>query len=330
MSDVTQLRRVYAEICRGYSEATYFDNEVYVAHFTTFDYTEIEAWQEEAQDRAVQRGIKTEAERLKWLNDKGIWTAKDETALSNHRMYVENLRKTRAKCAFKAQIDAIEAQLKEGETDLDKILDKRRRMIGITAEIAAEQQVQFQYVRYAFYRDRDLEYPLFSDIEMNKLDDEESDTLLSIYVGVVSRFSLDTIKRIAVQPFFANQFYLCADDIRAFFGLPIVDLTIYQANLLTWGQYYRNIFMHEKVPTEIATDPTKIDEFITRSANVKQVMAKTKQNETFVGVVGASSEDFKAMGAEDGTAHMNQMAAKQFRDGKDAAKEMGFVWVDKK
>jgi hypothetical protein len=328
---ISDLRRAYGEICRGYSEAKFFGQPVYMAHMTVFDQTEVDAYQARALEEAKKRGVPTEAERLKWLKECGIWTDKDEMDLIHQRDYVEGLRKTRKIVALKLQIEQLDKQIAEGVADLDKIAARKMDAIGLTAERVAEDKVQFEYIRLSFYRDRDLEYPLLSDEEMSKLSDEEMDELLMSYLSIVSRLTVDAVRRISVQPFFLNQFILCGDDISRFFGMPIVDLTIYQANLLSYGHYYRNVLSQNEFADDIARDPDKIDDAVNRARNFKAMNAKVdNQAGGFVGYVGATGDDFKAMGAEDGTSRMNQAATKQFRDGKDAAQHMGYTIVDKR
>lgn len=328
--ELTNLRRIYGEICRGYSEATWDGQTIYVAHLTTFDQTDIDLIQSEAMESAVARGIKSEKERLKWLKDKGIWTEKQERELNAQSDYVESLQKTRSKLALKAQIEQVDKQLKEGRIELEKMWIRRYTAIGLTAENVAEQRVQLEYVRASFCVDRALNEPLFTEHEMRELDEEVSEALLSIYRDLNPRFSPQAIRSIAVQSFFINQFYLCGDQLRDFFGVPIVDLTIYQANLLSYGQHYRNIFTHHQIPKEMTDDPDKIEDYITRAKNMKDLTAKADKNPGgFVGYVGASSEDFALMGATDGTKKMSEAADKQYKDGRDAARDMGFTPVDK-
>lgn len=327
-AETVALRRTYGEICRGYSETTWKGESVYVAHLTTFDQTEIDGLQDEAFHSAVKRGIKTEAQKVKWLNDKGLWTPKNEDEIKGLRWQIEGMEKTRSKAALKSQIKQIDAQLEADRKQLNKLLTQRASAIGLTAEKAAEQRVQLEYVRASFCKDRELNEYLFTESQMRELSEEDSDELLMCYVNTVSRFSVENVRRIAVQGFFVNQFYLCGEQLYYFFGQPIVDLTIYQANLLSYGQYYRNVFSHHQLPKDIADDPDKIDEYITRATNAKKLANQTAVKDGGrVGIVGASREDFEAMGVEDGTQKMREFAGKQYTDAKDAAKDMG--WTSK-
>lgn len=330
-AELTSLRRVYGEVCRGYSETTWRGNPVYVAHLTTFGQTDIDAAQELAFEEAKARGVKTEKDRLQWLDVNKVWTDKDESELAKERVYVDNLEKTHSKLALKVQRDMVAKQLVEGREKLNGLANRRHRAIGVTAERVAEQKVQYEYIRLSFYSDPNLEQRVFEKQDMRGLSDEDSDDLLIAYVDVSDRFTHDNIKRISVQHFFSNQFSLCGKAIHTFFDIPVVDLTIYQANLLLWGRHYQSVFEHHKLPPDIVDDPAKIDDFMNRTANTKAMMAKAgAQDGGRVGIVGAQREDFVAMGAEDSTAKMNEYAKKGYTDARDAARDMGYTSVDPK
>lgn len=329
--DTIDLRRAYAEICRGYSETTWQSKRVYMAHMTAFDQTEVDVYQARAFEDIKKRGLPTEEARLKWLKERGIWADKDEMDLTHARTYVEGLRKTRANLAFKLQIEQLDKQIAEGVDELDKLAARKIEAIGLTAERVAENKVQFEYIRLSFYRDADLKEPLFTSHDMEELSDEDTDDLLMTYIGIITRLSVDVVRRIAVQPFFLNQLSLCGDDISRFFGGAIVDLTISQSNLLSYGHYYRNILAQNDFAPEVARDPDKIDDALNRARNFRQMNAKVQDHAGgFVGYVGATSDDFKTMGVEDGTKRMSEAAARQFKDGKDAAQHMGYQIVDKR
>ena len=328
--ELTKLRRAYAEVCRGYSEAKWRDETVYIKHLTIFDQTEIDVLQDQAFDEAVNKGVATEKDRLKWLEDKGMWKRVDENKLNGQRSYIEGLEKSKSKAALKIQVEALDKQLAEGRLKLAEDVEKRRRLIGLTAELVAEQKVQYEYIRLSFFKDRAFTQPLFTRADMRELYDDDSDYLLVTYIESMARFGGKPLRSIAVQPFFTNQFYLC-EQVRDFFGQPVVDLTLHQTNLLSFGLYYRNVFKHHQIPKDMMEDPDKIDEYITRSVNAKKLMnAGVPAEGGRVGVVGARPEDFAAAGFEDGTQSMREMAKKGYTDARDVAKDHGYTIVDKR
>lgn len=313
------LRRVYSEVCRGYSEAQYAGKLAYVKHLTIFDQIEIDTVRDQSFDRAASRGIKTEVVKLKWLADKGLWVAKDEADLSVQRSYIDNLEKTRGKLPIKSQADQMTKQIEEARAKVGRETERRTRLIGLTAEHVADQRVQYEYIRLSFYEDRALTQPLFSPSDIGNLTDEEADSLLFDYIGVITRFSPENLRRIVIAPFFTNQFYLAEDRIETFFGRPMVDLTIYQANLLSHGQYFRSILTQNDLPKELLTNPDKIEEYVMRSRNMKAVVNKAGNHDR-VAIIGATGDDLKAAGLEDGSATVRADINRQVRNGMQAAK----------
>ena len=101
------LRRVFADICRGYSVTQWRGKPAYIKHLTHFDQVDIDEVHDAAKADAIRRGIKTEEERLKWLADRKMWVIKDEIALRQQRDYVKGLQISKTKYFSSLQIDAI-------------------------------------------------------------------------------------------------------------------------------------------------------------------------------------------------------------------------------
>jgi hypothetical protein len=105
------------------------------------------------------------------------------------------------------------------------------------------------------------------------------------------------------------------------------DLTNYQVNLLSYGLYYKNILSQNKVPDDISNNPDKIEEYIKKTKNFKEAVDRTAGAGSRIGIVGATSEDFKALGIEDGSKMIQEAANKNYTNSIDAAKEMGVTWL---
>lgn len=292
----------------------------YVKHLTVFDQTEIDSIYEEAVETAKQRGIPTEAAKLADLEAKKAWTKKDDQDVSMQRAYVENLYKTRAKLLTQAQLKQTNGQIAEAENSLNKLLEKRANLIGKTADQIGDQRVQYEYIRASFFADVKLQGQLFSRADIRELTDEEAEQLLMIYVGSVSQMGPDTLRKIVIQPFFTNFFYLCGDDLTRFFQKPIYELSVYQANLLSYAQYFKRIMTENDIPKEFLNNPDKIEEYILRSRNQKAMADKMAANADRVAIIGATSEDFKMMGVEDGSKTVRADIQRGIKSGLDALK----------
>ncbi len=313
-------RRIYADICSGFSIVLYDNSTIYIKHLTVFDQTEIDSLREAVLERTKKRGIATEADRLVWLEKKGLWTKREDADLLSERNYLENLEKTKSKLPLKVQIDQINNQINEAQNKVNQLAGKRARLIDKTAEQVADQRVQYEYIRLSFFSDVQLTKPLFTQSDIENLDDQEIDNLLFTYIEVVNQFSANALREIVIQPFFTNQFYLCGDEIRAFFGKPIVDLTIYQTNLLSYGQYFKSIMAQNDIPKEFLGTPDKIEEYVLRSRNMKTMADKMAKNADRVAIIGATPEDMKVMGVEDGSDKIRQDMQRGVKSGIEAAK----------
>lgn len=328
-AELTHLRRLYADICRGYSMSEWLGQPVYIKHLTVFDQTEIDAYYEEALAKNISRGLYTEQSRLDYLHLNAMWTKRDEFALKEQRDFIANLHKTRSRVSMKVQADQLTKQIDEETVKLNQMWLKRSRLLGLTAEKVSEEQMQYEYIRATFFKDRTFTSPLFTQEDMNQLSDEDSDTLLALYIGVIQQFDNKVIRSLSVQPFFTNTFYLCKDDIRAFLGKPLVELSLYQTNLLSNGQYFKSILTNNDVPADMIQDPDKLEDFVIRSRNVKNVVDKASVSKGGrVGLVGAVAEDFAALGAKDSTNEMRQVAQKQYKTGREGAQDLGFTYTN--
>lgn len=313
------LRRLYSDICRGYSVAELGNQVRYVKHFSVFDYTEVDEVRERAFEDVVRRGMRTEEQVKKWLADQGLWGVKEDRELAIQEDYLESLRKTRSKAHLISQVKQMDVQINEAELKVAELANKHARLMDKTAEQAADQKVQYEYMRLGFFTDAGLTTPLLTREAIDELSDGETESLLFAYIDVINRFSSDTLRKIAVAPFFANYFYLCGDDPTRFFGKPVSHLTLNQVNLLSWGSNFKSLMTQNEIPKEMQGNPDKIEEFIARSRNMKSLVNKAGEGDR-VALIGATKEDFKALGVEDSTNLVRDDAKRGVKSGLEAAK----------
>jgi hypothetical protein len=290
-----------------------------VKHFSVFDYTEVDEVRERAFEDVVRRGMRTEEQVKKWLADQGLWGNKEDRELAIQEDYLESLRKTRSKAHLISQVKQMDVQINEAELKVRELANKRARLMGKTAEQAADQKVQYEYMRLGFFTDAGLTTPLLTREAIDQLSDGETESLLFAYIDSINLFSNDTLRKIAVAPFFTNYFYLCGDDPTRFFGKPVSTLTLNQVNLLSWGSNFKSIMTQNEIPKEMQGNPDKIEEFIARSRNMKSLVNKAGEGDR-VALIGATKEDFKALGVEDSTNLVRDDAKRGVKSGLEAAK----------
>ena len=124
------------------------------------------------------------------------------------------------------------------------------------------------------------------------------------------------IKRIALSGFFLNNFYLCKDNPKIYFGKPVVELTYNQSELFSYGRYFKHILsdMKNKPSPEIMDDPDKLIEMYNIGQNSSKMKQSAEDSDAST-VVGATKEDLERMGmsspSEDKGVSLSKEASKK-------------------
>ena len=87
----TVYRKIFCDIVRGYSRASYKESDVYIKHLTTHDQVDLEDIEQSFFDKARKRGVPTEEDTLKSLRKDGAWTDEDDSFIESQKAYIENL-----------------------------------------------------------------------------------------------------------------------------------------------------------------------------------------------------------------------------------------------
>ncbi len=281
------LSKVYAEIVRGKSEVRWGDKAAYLKHFTCFDQAELDEYETQEKATAIKRGIPSREAKEKWLIENGLWSAKEERELGQQRDYLRNMDKTREKLMSKSQVSQHDEAVKAETKRYNEMYRKKDSLFGLTAEDCANRRLQFYQIHLSFYEDAALTKRLFP--QRDDLDDEESVEVLNAFIEAITPFSRDSIRRVAVSPFFLNAFYLCGDDPTRFLGKPLVELSIWQTSLISSGLHFKQIFSNHEVPDHIAAHPDKIDEWLQQVRNIKDAAAR-HSGEGSTGLMAGSGE----------------------------------------
>lgn len=316
------LKKVYSDICRGYSIGIWERKSIYIKHLTHHDQVEIDEFYDQALAAAIGRHIRTEKEQIKWLADKKLWTIKDDIQIKQHQGYIDNLIKTKNTLFIKAQIEPIQKSLEDAIVKQKVDLRRKDELLGLTAEKVAEQKMQFEYLRLAFYKDSGLSEKLFSVKDISRLSDEDANSVLSLYIDSISSMDNQSLRKISVSNYFTAPFYLGGDRADVFFGKSLCELSFIQVNLLTYGIYFKNILQAHQVPEEHRENPDRIEEFVTRKASADKALNKAGSGR--VGIVGATQEDFDNLNLRNDIGEMHDMTSKGYREAKKAANDMGY------
>lgn len=299
MSNVSEsyLRGIFIDITKGYSVGKYGKDEVKIKHLNLEDQSKIDIFRDEYYNYAVKLGIPTEKERLEVLAKQGFWTKFDEDKIFAAENFVKRLRQTLEKTNLPSQRAALEDSIRVEEEKMKKLRDEKIQFIGKTAEVYAEKKLNEHFIYFSIRKYKDIDKNYYSFDDFNELEDDEIAEMINCFVSACGKINSNSIRRIALQPFFQSYFYL-TDSISDFWGKKILDLTIFQSDLSYWGNHFRQIIKNSenKIPQDILTDPDELIKFFNLSSEAQKTMSNAK------GELGSSSnpnmkqEDYEKMG----------------------------------
>ena len=311
------LRRAFMDILKGYTKTYHEDfGEFYIKHLDIFDSEEIDEKDEEYKRHAESKGLPSTEDKLKQLKEEGSWGDSDERKISDLKLTVKNLQRTKAKFTLKADIESIQAQIDSTKKQLDEKTAEKAQIIGYTSDIYASKKINEYYVFSTTYKDKKLKKSLFSPEDFDELSEQDIIKFISIFNHNSQKINEINIKRIALSGFFLNNFYLCKDNPKIYYGKPVVKLTYNQSELFSYGRYFKHILseMKNKPSEETMDDPDKLIELYNIGQN-SQKMKQSAENSDASTVVGATKEDLERMGisspSEDKGISLSQEASKK-------------------
>lgn len=282
LKTANEAKQLYSEICRGRSSIFMGENSlheiIYMKHLTEIESSEFLNIMEKYETIATNRGLPTEEEKLKELNEIGAWTNKEEFDYKENLEAVSYARAQLSKLALKSQQDACRNDIKEKEKILDESQKVRNELLDVTSEAWASKKVSKYQVFLSFFKDKGLTQPLFTEDEYDDYGEDDLWEYIILMNTQARWFTEQNIKKIVCWPFFLNTFFLMDDDPSPFFAKPLVDLTMYQTDLLSNARWIKTILSQaDKSPSNELYDD--LDELIKwyEVENAKQTSKRMKE-----------------------------------------------------
>jgi hypothetical protein len=313
--EAEKIQELYSRICSG-SDCILLDGEtVFWGHLGHLPSCKLKQRYANGLRLAAASGIKTEAEHLDDFIQKGWWSHEKENEIRTTISFIESLKKSKSKVVLPSQREGFDKEIVESQIKLNKILTEKNSIIPVTAESYAEKYYNKYFLLYSLFKDESRLTPLFdSEEEIGDLDDSLYEELWSSVLEKIVNFDQKSIKLVAASAFFQNVLFLIGKDGSAssFFGKPIVDLTVYQIDLLSNGMYYRSFIQNstDKIPDYILSDSAALIDWIesgsSASAGAKKMMDRTpnknqkrgERSNRMSSIVGASKSDYEKLGIQ--------------------------------
>ena len=296
MENTEEYKSIFFQIINGYTPVYHSCfGHIYLKHLTYIELSQLDVSYTSYLMEAKSKGILTFKEKESQVVRDGLWKDNDEIELDMNQKIVQDLRINYSKDYLASRRKKIKKDIDLFQNKVDALKLKKAYYIGQVAEDFAGVQLIYNKIVNSFFADKKCSQLLIVNDEI----DEEYDELRSLYYTTQEKLCQENIKKVALFPFFMNIYTLCQDDAHAFYGKSIVDLTNYQADLASYGRYFKHILSERQdIPKEVLNDPNQIIEWIEIQDNAKKagIIGDDDTGDGSKSIVGASSEDLKLLG----------------------------------
>lgn len=284
---------IIGEVFDGYTEIFFNGDPVYIKHYNIRDQRYIQKYYEKHKNIAIKKGLETEEERLVEIKKDDIWSDADDLKIVNLELEINNLIITQKKIFLPSQKDQIGKDIESRKLDVYLLKNKKRELVGKTAEGYASSRSNEEMLRYFIFKDRDLTKNLFTEDEFSELDDTELLFFMNEQAKVDARLSELNIQKAVLRPFFSMYLSQC-ENIKDFYDKAIVLLSVYQLKTALFARMFFNIFQHvEDIPDYIKDDPEKLLAYSDNKRNKN--LGGIDENSAGSAVFGATEEDMKTI-----------------------------------
>ena len=284
---------IVGEIFDGYTEFEYAGKPAYLKHFSIRDQRYIHRYHDKYKSIALKKGISSEKEILIRLKNDGLWSDDDDLKIASLEAELNSLKDTQKTLYLQSQKDKVSKNIVEKTIQLNKLFSAKREIAGTTAESYASNRTNEEFIRYILFKDENLKEHLFSQDEFDDLEDYNINYLIKVYSASNHRLSEDNIQNCVLRDFF-NMYLSQTEDLSAFYGKPIIQLSIFQLKLALYARVFFNIFQYnDDVPDNIKKDPSAILRFSESKKKGKQSPHRKSGDSGATAVFGATKEDLK-------------------------------------
>ncbi len=301
--ELEQAQRIYKDILLGYSEIKVQDGEtIYIKHLSDIDHGWMKDYKKQIYEKAKEKGIFTEKDKLESLSEQGLWDKENNRKLEESRGQLSRLHETKAKLVIGRQKKQILEDIEKIEAEVNSLEEEKNSLIGVTCENYSEKKVTERYLYHTLFKNKELEERYFTEEEYEEVEDTVLTSLIILNNEKMQDFLHDNLKRISAAPFFLNSIMISESNPMVFFGKPIVSLSNYQIEIFSTAIRFKSIIEKEgKTPPPLST-LTECVRFYEQSFDI--AASKKDGDKEVAGtastLVGATEEELRQMAEKEG------------------------------
>ena len=294
----------------GYTECDIEGKAVFLKHVSIKDQRYVHKYFEKYKQIALDRGLETEEERLKYVLEEEIWEQKDDEQIYSLENQIENLKRTVKATFLPSQREKLQEDINKKRKELEVLKVKRQEVVGKTAEDYATSRSGDELLRCLLYDSDQLKNNFYTDEQFGDLETWEVIQISKLQDDVNKRFADSIIQEAVLRPFFSMYLSSC-ENISQFYGKAVIDLTIPQLKVATYGRMFFNIFQNvPDIPDNIKEDPQKLMAFSDSHFNKDTNSGGLRDDADASAVFGATKEDMKSLGGQPNTVSLSEEVKK--------------------
>lgn len=288
---------VIGEVFDGCTEISIRGVSAYLKHVSIRDQRYIHKYYEKYRQRAIDKGVETEADRLTYIVEEELWLAEDDTKIALLADEIKNLEKTVKSLNLPSQKEQVQVTLRERREEWLGLHQQRKEAVGKTAEDYATNRASDELLRFVLFKDEDLTEHFYTEEEFENLESWEILKIGKKQEEVAKRFDELTLQKAVLRPFFSMYLSLC-EDVGIFYRKPVTHLSIYQLKVALFGRMFFNVFQYtDDIPDHIKDDPEKLLAYADAQKKGDADLG-IDQNADASAVFGATKQDMKSLGLE--------------------------------
>ena len=300
---------VVGEIFDGYTDITFQGKTVYIKHFSIRDQRYIHRFYHKYKSIAESKGIPSEKEMLDSLREDGLWSDNDDRAIINLEQEIEGLKASKLATFLPSQKKTFQDSIESKRKELYLLLNKKAELVGRTSERYGSQRSNEEFIRYLIYSDPQCLQHFFTDEQFANLSEDELEFFIRENDGISQRLNENNIQHCVLRDFF-NMYLSQTEDVSAFYGKAIIELSVYQLKLAIYARVFFNIFQyHEDLPERMKQDPVAIFDFVERKKN-NNSKSYVNTDKGASAVFGATKEDLEIIDPNARTVNLSDEIAK--------------------
>ncbi len=285
---------IVGEIFDGYTDVTFKGKTVYIKHFSIRDQRYIHRFYNKYKSIAESKGIPSEKEMLDSLREDGLWSDDDDRKIIDLEQELDGLRGAKRNSFLPSQKKHIQETILTKQKELHFLFNKKAELVGKTSEKYGSQRSNEEFIRYLIYADQQCSRHFFTDDEFANLSEEEVEFFVKENDYISRRLNENNIQHVVLRDFF-NMYMSQTENVSAFYGKPIIELSVYQLKLAIYARIFFNIFQYnEDIPERMKQDPEAILDFVDRKKN-KDSKNYVNTEKGASAVFGATKEDLEAI-----------------------------------